>query len=92
MVARGSLDAHIAVVPGLIADAGDIRLIGGVALYKPIFMGVLAEPGILLGALEAAVGLRGDIEGQAGLVLAGPGLLGFAGLALGVEKILSSLR
>ena len=41
-------------------------------------MGMLAEPAILGRAFETAVGFRGDVEGQAGLMLAGAGFLRLA--------------
>ena len=56
----GGLDADVAVVPWLVADAGDVRLVGRVALNEAIFVGVRAQPGVLLGALKAVIRLGGD--------------------------------
>ena len=47
---RGGVLAHIAVVPGFVADAGDVGFVGGIALYEAVLVGVLGQPGVLLGA------------------------------------------
>ena len=81
--------SHIAVVPGLIDDTGDLAFVIGIAENKSIFPAVLHKPflhgGIFLGLVQVLVADIHNIHRQAQLVLAGPGHRdGFSRLRLGV--------
>ena len=73
----GSGPAHIAVMPGLIADAGDLALLRRVAEDEAVLPAVLHQPfllrRVLLLLVQDLVAGGHDVQGQAGLVLAGAG-------------------
>ena len=74
--------SHIAVVPGLVAIAGDGLLVLGIAQHKAEFGAVFLEPGVFHRVLEVGADAGGvDVQGQAGLVL---GVAGPGGIALGI--------
>ena len=75
-------------MPRLVADAGDVALVGGVAQDEAVLGAVVDEPALgvggLLGLVQLLVGGIHEIDGEGGLVLAragagdpeGSGLLG----------------
>ena len=71
-------DAHIAEVPGLVVDAGELRLGLVVADHPAIILAVFVDPGVLPGAVVVAAGAvaveDGQVHHQGGVVLAAPGL------------------
>ena len=75
---RGVGNPHIAEVPGLVPDAGQILLPGLVADDIAVLMAVAIDPGILPGAVVVAAGAvaveNGQVHHQAGVVLAAAGL------------------
>ena len=65
----GGVLAHIAVMPGLIVGAGDVRFAVGIAEDEAVFPCVLFEPGVYFFAGGVhAVGV--DVHGKARLMLA----------------------
>ena len=49
----GMIAAHIAVVPGLVADLGNVHLILGIAQDKAVLGAVFLQPRKLAGVFEA---------------------------------------
>ena len=77
------------------AEAGDLLLLRGVADDEAVLVAVLVQPFLLLGPGEADAG-HGDVEGEAGLVLAGPGggdrvVGGGEGLLLGPVGVVAKI-
>ena len=87
---RGDFRAHIAVVPGLKAVAGNLVLPLGVAENKAVLGAVLLQPGVGRGVLKVVQHAGAvDVQGQAGLVLrvAGAGGEGVGELAAVLAQI-----
>ena len=89
------LQPHIADVPGFGDEAGDLLLLCGVADDEAVLVAVLVQPLLLLRPGEADAG-HGDVEGEAGLVLAGSGggdrvVSGGEGLLLGPVGVVAKI-
>ena len=69
--------AYPAVVPGLIADAGDGAFVRRISQDKAVLPAVLHEPALLGGLrllfVQQLVAAGHDVQGQTGMVLAGTG-------------------